>query len=219
MHARDHLGEHLSYLGEGGILWARRHGEGQGTLPPFFAFYAMGSLERLTAPGAAAHQVHETELFKAVREHYRDRIPHHCRVLGSASAGTGSAVATFLVELADGASGRAADLADRLTRLAPVTAAHLGAVDWSVPVRAGGVPAACPPGDERLGVVVVESYSRPALVRGFDAIARLIGGGAAVAAVRGAGHYGLSYALGYAEVEALKYHWRDRTGPPAEGPP
>ncbi|WP_332699027.1 hypothetical protein [Bosea sp. (in: a-proteobacteria)] len=217
MHARDHLGEHLSYLGEAGILWARRHGEGEGSLPPFFAFYAMASLDRLTAPGAARHQVHETALFKAVREHYRDRIPHHCRVLASAGAGAGGAVATFLVVLADDAAGGGAELADRLTQLAPVTAAHLGVVDWSVPIRAGGVPPACPAGDERLGVVIVESYSRPALARCFAEIAGLIAGSACVAATRGAGHYRLSYALAYEEVEALKYHRRDRTAPP-EGP-
>lgn len=210
MHTRDHLGEHLSYLGEDGILFARRFGEGQGTLPPFFAFYAMASLDRLTAPGAGQHQVHETAFFKAVREHYRDRIPHHCRVLASAGTGTGSVVATFLVELAGGGAERAGELADRLTRLAPVTAAHIGAVDWSVPVRAGGVPPACPTGDENLGVVIVESYARLALVRSFEEIARAIGVSGVAGTIRGSGHYALSYALNYSEVEELRYHRRDQ---------
>lgn len=99
MHARDHLAEHLAYLGEGGILWARRYGEGQGVLPPNFAFYGMRDLDRLTGPGSADRKVFETEFFKAIRPHYRDRIAHHCRVLGSAGAGTGSAAATFLLDL------------------------------------------------------------------------------------------------------------------------
>ncbi|WP_439498168.1 hypothetical protein [Bosea sp. (in: a-proteobacteria)] len=217
MHARDHLGEHLSYLGEEGILWARRHGEGQGALPPFFAFYAMASLDRLVAPGAASHQVHETALFKAMREHYRDRIAHHCRVLASAGAGTGGAVATFLVTLTAGAADAAAELADRLTRLAAVTAAHIGAVDWNVPVRAGGVPPTCPPGQEHLGVVVIESYSRFALARSLDEIAGLVGASGVAAALKAAGHYGLSYALTYGEVAGLRYHRRDQPAAPAEG--
>lgn len=218
MHARDHLGEHLSYLGQDGILWARRHGEGQGTLPPFFTWYAMASLDRLTAPDAAAHQVHETQLFKAVRAHYRDRVPHHCRVLASAGAGTGGAVATFLLELADGASDRAASLVDRLTRLPPVTAAHLGAVDWSVPIRAGAAAPPCPPGDERLGVLLVESYGRLALVQGWEEIVRLIRGSGVTGVIRGSGHYALSYALAHAELGELIYHRRDQSAPPAEGP-
>jgi hypothetical protein len=205
MHARDHLGEHLTYLGEGGILWARRYGEGQGALPPSFAFYGMADLDRLTGPGAADRRVHETELFKAIRPHYRDRIAHHCRVLGSAGAGTGGGVATFLLDLpADG--GSPPEVADRLTQLPAVTAAHIGVVDWTVPIRAGGTPPSCPAGDERLGIAIVESFSRRRLAAALASITALL---QEVGTVRSAGHYAFSYALDYAEVPALIHHRRD----------
>jgi hypothetical protein len=211
MHARDHLGEHLAYLGESGILWARRYADGQGELPPSFAFYGMASLDRLTEPGASSHQVHETELFKTIRPHYRDRIAHHCRLLGSAGAGTGGAVATFLLDL--GAGGPSApDLVDRLTQLAPVTAAHIGTVDWQVPVRAGGMPPPCPAGDEQLGVAIVEGFSRWRLVGVLAQVAELLQG---AGTVRKMGHYAFSYALDYREVPALRHHRRNHMAAPA----
>jgi hypothetical protein len=213
MHTRDHLAEHLSYLGPDGILFGRRHGDGRGTLPPNFAFYALTRLERLTEPGAGRHQVHESDWFKAVRTQFRDRIAHHCRVLGSAGGGTGSAVATFLVDLGADAETGAADAMERLTRLAPVTAAHLGAVDWSVPIRAGHAPPTCPQGDERLGAVVVESFDRFALAGVLAQIGDMLGALGLVTAIRGRAHYALSYALAYEEAGDLLHFRRDR--PPA----
>ncbi|TQI73983.1 hypothetical protein FHT98_1721 [Bosea sp. AK1] len=212
MHARDHLAEHLAYLGEGGILWARRYGEGQGILPPNFAFYGMRDLDRLTGPGSAERKVFETEFFKAIRPHYRDRIAHHCRVLGSAGAGTGSAVATFLLDLR-AEDGAPAQIADRLTCLPSVTAAHIGAVDWGVPIRAGGVPPPCPPGDERLGIAVVEGFSRWRMAGEFASITEILG---QAGTIRSAGHYGFSYALDYAEVPGLRHHRRDHEVDPQQ---
>ncbi len=210
MHTRDHLGEHLGYLGAGGILSARRFGEGLGSLPPYFAFYQMAALDRLKE-SATVYQVHETNWFKALRELYRDRIAHHCRVLASAGAGSCSAVATFLVDLAEeGGMERSAAAMDGLTRLAPVTAAHIGAVDWTVPIRAGGIPPACPAGDERLGVVVVESYSRLALAEALEDITGIVAGAAPVMRIRRRSHYAFSYALGHDELGDLKYFRRDQ---------
>ena len=60
MHARNHMGAHIRYLGEGGILSARRHGGGVGSLPPFFTFYDMRTLDVLTAPEYQDRRVAES---------------------------------------------------------------------------------------------------------------------------------------------------------------
>lgn len=222
MHTRDHLGEHLAYLGEGGILWARRHGGGLGDLPPNFAFYGMASLDRLIDPAHADAKVHETAWFKAVRQHFRDRIAHHCRLLGSAGAGIGSAVATFLVDLGPRAVSGEAEvgrLLDDLTRLPPVTAVHLGQVEWTVPIRVGQAPPARPDGDADLGVAIVEGFDRYDLAAAMLAVGAAMVGSGVVAGIRASAHYGFSYALDHRDLARLRHYRRDDTHAAAQTRP
>ena len=50
MHSREHLLDHLAYMGSNAMLAGRRYVDGVGTLPPFFMFYDMASLDPLTDP-------------------------------------------------------------------------------------------------------------------------------------------------------------------------
>jgi hypothetical protein len=212
MHTRDHLAEHLAYLGPQGILWARRHEDGQSTLPPFFAFYGMASLKPLTDPAFADRTVHETAWFWSIRPHYRDRVAHHCDVLASAGGGTGGAVGTMLVRLSADAALRGEDtaaLADRLTRRPAFTAAHLGRVEWSAPPRVGMAPNTPAAGEERLGVLVLEGFDRFTLAASMERAAQEALASAVVEAVLRTGHYALSYALRHDEASALRHFRRD----------
>jgi hypothetical protein len=212
MHARDHIGEHLSYLGPGGIQWARRFGTGQGNLPPYFAMYAMPTLEALVDPQFADAQVCQTSWFLAIRPHYRDRIAHHCRVLASSGGGVGSAAATFHLHLGPEAKTDCAlldEAMDSLTRLAPITAAHLGVPDWTVPHRVGLPLPDFDAADAELGVLVVESFDRFELVRALDDIAEYLSIRGIAMKVRAYAHYSLSYALDQADLQHLRHFRRD----------
>jgi len=207
MHARNHMAAHVAYLGEGGILAARRHADGAGSLPPFFTFYDMRTLDVLVAPQYRQRRVVESGWFLRLRPSYRDHIRHHCRVLARAGAGTGGSVATFLLRLTARALGDgsvAAALCDELVARPAVTAAHLGVADPTLPTMVGGSPPPRNPDDEPVGVLVLESYDRFALAADLPPIAeRLQALGVAAAPPRFA-HYTLSLALEYAELERAR---------------
>ena len=212
MHTRDHLAEHVAYLGEDGFSWARRFCAGLGSLPPNFAWYAIPSLSRLRGSAASAARVHETALFKALRPHYRDRIAHHCQVLASAGGGTGSAAATILVTLTEAACksrSLAQSAVDAMTQMDAVTAAHLSVVDWTVPVRAGGALPSQGPDDARLGVLLIEGFERFDLAASVEPVMDLVRRSNVVDAIHRHGHYALSYALERAEVDELRCFRQD----------
>jgi hypothetical protein len=212
MHTRDHVPEHLAYLGDDGIRWARRCIDGQGDMPRCFTFYGFTTLDVLTDAKHANCKVTETAWFLKMRPHYRDRIAHHCWVLASAGGGTGGAVATLLIDFADGARDDAAKLealADDLTRLAPVVGAHLAAPEWNVPIRVGEALPSGREGNEALGVVILEGFDRYELAASLtDVRERLLASGVA-ARVRSAGHYAQAYRLDYDEIAHLKHYRRD----------
>ncbi len=198
-HARDHLADHMSYLGPGGILWARRHTGGIGTLPPNFAFYGMADLLRLTDPAFASARIPMSDWFRnEVRPRFRDRIPHHCDVLASSGAGIGGAVATLIFEFGANAT-TATALTAELTKLAAITAAHIGRVNWNVP-SAVGQPLLAPTSDAPLGVLVIEGFDRHRLAAAVDGIAALMIARKLAARITGWAHYALSYQLAYADL-------------------
>jgi len=203
MHARSHMPAHVAYLGVDGILAARRHGQGVGTPPPFFTLYDMRSLDVLTDPANQRRRVVESAWFLGLRPHYRDHIRHHCRVLARAGAGTAGSVATLLVRLSDAAivdAQAAGTLCEALVARAPITAAHFGAADPTVPTLAGGSPPPRNQDEEPVGVLVVESHDRFALASELPAISRhVVDSGIATGAVRFA-HYALSMAVEYGEL-------------------
>ena len=207
MHARNHMPAHVGYLGDGGILAARRHGSGVGALPPFFTFYDMRSLDVLTDPVFAHRRVVESEWFLQLRPHYRDHIRHHCRVQGRAGGGIGGAAGTLLMRLraavpADAAAAEA--LCAELVSRASITAAHFGVADPHVPTLVGGAPPPRNVDDEPVGVLVVEGYERHVLAADLPSIARrMVGLGIAAAPPRFA-HYALSLAVDYAELPLLR---------------
>ena len=214
MHARSHMAAHIAYLGEGAILGARRHGDGVGTLPPFFTLYDMRTLDVLTAPELRDRRVNESPWFLGLRPRYRDHIRHHCRVLARAGGGVGGSVATLLMRLTDRAasnSGMARALCGELLGRGPVTAAHVGLADPTLPTLVGGSRPPRSVEDEPVGVLVLESYSRHALAAELPDIARRVHAlGIAAAAPRWA-HYALSLGLDYGELAAV----RSLDGPPA----
>ena len=201
-HARDHLADHLGYLGPDGILWARRHHRGKGTLPPYFAFYGMSSLDVLTDAANAACRVPMSDAFRPIRAQFRDRIGHHCRLLASAGTGTGGSVATFVAEVAsaDLAAGAARPLVDALVERAPLTAAHVGIVDWNVPASVGQPLPVRPAGAPDLVVLVVEGFDRWRLAAEVDAVAATLCSSGIATRVTGWGHYALSCALRHDEL-------------------
>lgn len=207
MHARNHMGAHIRYLGEGGILAARRHGGGLGSLPPFFTFYDMRTLDVLTAPEYQDRRVVESAWFLRLRPHYRDHIRHHCRVLGRSGGGVGGSVATLLMRLQDAAADDRAGsvaLCDDLVRRGAITAAHLGVADPTVPTIVGGSPPPRNADEEPAGVLVLESYDRYALATELPAIARHVADlGVCASAPRWA-HYHLSLALDYADLSRFR---------------
>ncbi len=202
-HARDHLADHLGYLGENGILWARRHNRGVGTLPPNFALYGMADLSRLTDPADADRRVPMSDWFRnEIRPKFRDRIAHHSRVLASAGAGAGGAVATWLTDLTgDGCDAvKVQTFLERLLDREAVTAAHLGLVDWTVPNSVGQPLPVQEPGAPELGVLIVESFDRYRLSSDMPAIFDDLLKVGLATAQRGFGHYDFSYALNFADL-------------------
>jgi hypothetical protein len=200
-HARDHLADHMSYLGPGGILWARRNTGGVGTLPPNFAFYGMADLSRLIDPAHASARIPMSDWFRTeVRPRFRDRIPHHCDLLGSSGAGIGGAVATFIFEFGPNENA-AATLPAQLSKCAAITAAHLGKVNWEVPA-AVGQPLPTRTHDAPLGVLVVESFDRHRLAAAIDGIAESVIASKLATNIVAWAHYALSYQLSYSDLSS-----------------
>lgn len=207
MHARSHMPAHVAYLGPHGILAARRYGQGAGTLPPFFTFYDMRSLDVLTDPGNQHRRVVESAWFQALRPHYRDHIRHHCRVVARAGAGTGGCAATFILRLSDAVMAGArpvVDLCDTLVARAAIAAAHFGIADPTMPTLVGGAPPPRNLAEEPVGVLVVESYDRHVLAGEMVAVCReVLGAGIAAGPIR-CSHYALSMAVEYEELQRLR---------------
>jgi len=203
MHARNHMGAHIGYLGEAGILGARRHAGGLGSLPPFFTFYDMRTVDVLTAPEYQDRRVVESAWFLRLRPHYRDHIRHHCRVLGRSGGGVGGTVATLLMKLhEEAAADRAGSVAlcDDLVRRGAITAAHLGVADPNVPTIVGGSPPPRKPEEEPVGVLVLESYDRYALASDLPWIAQHLVELGVCASIPRFAHYALSLALDYSDL-------------------
>lgn len=206
MHARNHMAAHVGYLGERSILSARRHSSGVGSLPPFFTFYDMDTLDILTAPEYRDCRVAESAWFLRLRPHYRDHIRHHCRVVARNGGGVGGSVGTLLMRLTatavagEGIEAFCSGLVDR----AAITAAHIGVADPLLPTLVGGSPPPRDVGEEPVGVLVVESFDRFALAAELPRIARdVCECGIAAPAPRWS-HYSLSLALDYAELPGLR---------------
>jgi hypothetical protein len=209
MHTRDHVPEHMAYLGDDGIRWARRCIDGQGDMPRNFTFYGFTTLNVLTDAKHAACKVEETAWFLKMRPHYRDRIAHHCWVLASAGAGTGGAVATLLIDFNDTHAAHLDAFADDLTKLAPVVGAHIAAPEWNVPIRVGEALPQGREGNESLGVVILEGFDRYELAASLaEARDKLVSSGVAKR-VRSSGHYMQAYQLEYEEIAHLKHYRRD----------
>lgn len=211
MHARDHIGEHMAYLGRDGIRWVRRFADGHGSLPPNFVFYGMPSLDPLVDPAFAQAHVVETPWFLSMRPHYRDRIAYHFRVLASAGGGTGGSVGTLLLDLAADArtpSAKLDDAIDAMTRVPAVTAAHLGLADWTVPHHVGRPLPPCPQGQEDTGVLVVESFDRFDLATSMQALVTMLRECGIARAVRGHAHYAFSYAMNHDDLDHLQHFRR-----------
>jgi hypothetical protein len=206
MHARSHMLAHVAYLGSDGILAARRHGHGVGTLPSFFTFYDMKSLDVLTDASHEDCRVVETPWFLSLRSKYRDHIRHHCRVVGRAGAGVGGSIATVLLRLSSAAldnEQRWQSLCEQLVANPSITAAHFGIADPSVPTMVGGSPPPRDDGDEPVATLIVEGYDRFALAGVLPSIAkRFLDDGLAEHAPR-MGHYSLSLALEYDEIKNM----------------
>jgi hypothetical protein len=198
-HSRDHLADHMSYLGPGGILWARRYTGGVGTLPPNFAFYGMAGLSRLIDPAYANARIPMSDWFRTeIGPCFRDRIPHHCDVLGTNGAGIGGAIATFIFEFGQSEKAAAA-LPAQLTKRPSITAAHIGKVNWQVPA-AVGQPLPTRTSNAPLGVLVVESFDRHRLAAAIEGIAESMTAGKLATKVVGWAHYTLSYQLSYTDL-------------------
>ncbi|MDR5802716.1 MULTISPECIES: hypothetical protein [unclassified Caballeronia] len=212
MHTRDHVPEHMAYLGDDGIRWARRCIDGQGDMPRFFTFYGLTSLDVLTDEKHAKCKVTETAWFLKMRPHYRDRIAYHCSVLASAGGGTGGTVATLLIDFADDArqdAPRLAALVDDLTRLSPVVGAHLAAPEWNVPIRVGEALPAGREGNEAVGVVILEGFDRYELAACLEDVREQLVASGVAGRVRSAGHYAQAYRLDYDELAHLEHFRRD----------
>jgi hypothetical protein len=206
MHARSHMLAHLAYLGSDGNLAARRHSQGIGTLPSYFTFYDMKSLDVLTDAAHENCRVVETPWFLSLRSKYRDHIRHHCRVVGRAGAGVGGSIATVLLRLSRTALGneqRWQRLCEQLVANTAITAAHFGIANPSVPTMVGGSPPPREDGDEPVATLILEGYDRFALAGELAGIAkRFLDAGLTEHAPR-IGHYALSLALEYSEIKDM----------------
>lgn len=212
MHTRDHVPEHMSYLGPDGMQWARRYIDGQGNMPSYFTFYGMPSLRVLSDAEHAQCRVTETQWFLKMRPFYQDREAHHCRVVGRAGAGIGGCAATFIVDLANTymqSPSLLEQFMDGLTQIAPVTTAHLFHSDWDVPIRRGMPPPNGREGNEGLGVLVLESFDRYALADSFEAIEHALTSQGIATHIRSSAHYALAYLIGIEEINRLKHYRRD----------
>jgi hypothetical protein len=207
MHARNHMLDHVRYLGPNGILSVRRHGDGVGTLPSFFSFYDMSSIDVLTAPENQSRRVIESPWFLTLRPHYRDHIRHHCRVVARSGGGTPGSVGTLLFRLSDRAAGDASfgkTFVAALLETNAITGAHLGKADPTVPTIVGGSPPPRNAEEEPVGVLVVESYSRFELASCVRELARRVRSEGVAADNPRWGHYALSLAVDFAELDQMK---------------
>jgi len=204
IHARDHLRAHLAYLGEDAILSGRRYVDGIGDLPRFFMLYDMASLEPLTAPSHRACKVADSEPFLRVRPHLRDVIRDHANVVARRGGGMGGYVATVLARHQVDMEFR--PICERIAQSAVAregcTAILIGAVAPGVPTRAGQPIAPRAP-DAATLVVVVEGHDRQLLSNDLSWLLREIAArGLAVGPMR-SGHYALSHALSYADIDRM----------------
>ena len=218
MHTRDHVPEHMSYLGADGMQWARRYADGQGDMPRFFTFYGMPDLSVLSDSEHADCRVTETQWFLKMRPDYQDREAHHCRVVASAGGGIGGAAATFVIDLAErhdaaeaNSQASMAAFIDDLTKMPDVVTAHLFKVDWDAPLRQGLPPPGGREGNERLGLLVLEGFDRYALSTSMEATTKALIQSGISTGVRSSAHYALAYVLGIEEIPKLKYFRRDDT--------
>ncbi|QRM32644.1 hypothetical protein [Microvirga sp. VF16] len=158
MHARNHMLDHVRYLGPNGILSVRRHYDGVGSLPPFFSFCDISSLEILTDAEHQDMRVVQSPWFATLRPHYRDRIRHHSHVLARSGAGRAGCIGTLLFKLFEHAAtdrtvGQA--LVSDLLNTNAITAAHFGRADPLVPTAVGGEPPPRRPEEEPVGTLVM----------------------------------------------------------------
>ncbi|QRM33179.1 hypothetical protein [Microvirga sp. VF16] len=207
MHARNHTLDHVRYLGPNGILSVRRHCDGVGSLPPFFSFYDMSSLDILTDAEHQDMRVAQSLWFMALRPHYRDHIRHHCHVLARSGAGTAGCIGTLLFKLSeraatDGKAGQA--LVDDLLNTNAITAAHFGRADPLVPTAVGGEPPPRQQEEEPVGILVIEGFNRFDLAHALSGVSVRLGAeGVAIDTPRW-GHYALSLAVDFEELDQMK---------------
>jgi len=155
-HTREHVPERVDIPG---MIAARRYVDGEGPLPKFFTLYDLDSIAVLTSAPYRGLLETPSAWSRSMRPSFRGFLRFGCVTVASLGGGIGGAAATITLH---GAPETAADLLSELLALPGVTAAHLGAVDASIP----GVPFAIggeappPPPD---AVLLLESFDRAAL--------------------------------------------------------
>ncbi|MBB6469091.1 hypothetical protein HNQ96_004980 [Aminobacter lissarensis] len=206
MHSRNHLLDHLAYLGENGILEGRRYVDGNGTLPPFFMLYDMRSLSILVDDEHQHCRVADSPWFLSLRPSIRDLIRYNWNVVCRAGGGCGSAAATFLIEAPKGTSDRLTIWKPFLSHLltsTACTAAHVGSIDLTTPIRVSQPVPEYTDADISRELLVVESFDRHLLARTVDQIdAELQSVGLADARTRYS-HYSLSFQLEFGDLPTV----------------
>ncbi len=204
MHARNHLLDHLAYLGENAILSGRRYVDGIGTLPPFFMFYDMATLDVLTDEAHQDCRVADSEWFLQLRPHVRDLIRYNWRVVARTGGGVGSSSATFIVRRAasNGSDETTAwqRFAEDVLGNTSCTAAHVAFVDLATPIRVGQAVPSYEPDDARNALIVVEAFDRFLLAEESRQIDRALQTAGLSAGPAKLSHYALSFALDYRDL-------------------
>ena len=155
-HTREHVPERVDIPG---MIAARRYVDGEGMLPKFFTLYDLDSIAVLTS--APYRHLLETPSAwsRGMRPSFRGFLRFGCVTVASLGGGIGGSAATLTLR------GRPADatlLLSDLLRLPGITAAHLGAVDTSVPGVPFAIGGATPPPAPG-AVLLLESFDRGAL--------------------------------------------------------
>ncbi len=176
-HTREHMPERI---GVPGFLGGRRYLDAASAHHRYFTLYLGEALTTFNGAPYLERLNNPTPWTRATAPLFRNFLRGACRVVASAGAGTGGAIATVRLLPADRPSGVDADAADalvgRLVAIDGITGAHIGMADaavTSVPTRereARGATA------EPVfhGVVLVEGLSRFDLSRLMPSIDEVI---------------------------------------------